>query len=123
MVGNPEVSILDRADHADGEEDDGADELEDSADRYADDAEGNQEYPDDGVSNERNQSQRPAENEKNAEEQEFGHRECLASNRKDYAAVRETVPSRAGFRNAVPGKWAERPEPCTRMLWTLTTER
>ena len=71
--GNPEVSISDGADHADGEEDDGADEFEDAADRDADDAEGNQEQPNNGVGDEGDQSQRPAENEKDAEEQEFRH--------------------------------------------------
>ena len=71
--GNPEVSISDGADHADGEEDDGADEFEDAADRDADDAEGNQEQPDDGVGDEGDQSEGPAENKKNAEEQKFCH--------------------------------------------------
>ena len=65
--------MLDGSDDACGEEDDGADELKYSTDGDAQDAERNQEQPDDGVGDEREQSQGPAEDEEDAEDKEFCH--------------------------------------------------
>jgi len=55
--------LLNGANDADGQGDDGADELEDSADGDAQDAEGNEEEPHDRIGDERQESQGPAENE------------------------------------------------------------
>jgi hypothetical protein len=63
----------DGAEDADGEQEDGGDEFEDSGDGDADDAEGQHDQPDDGVTDERNQGERPAEDEQEAKEEEFDH--------------------------------------------------
>ena len=64
---------LDGAEDANGKHEDSGDEGEDSGDGNSDDAEGQADQPDDWVEDERHEGQGPAEDEKNAEKQEFEH--------------------------------------------------
>jgi hypothetical protein len=60
--------------HAAGKVEERGDELEYAADREADEAEGKQDQPDQRIKQERGQRQGPADDEKNAEEQELEHK-------------------------------------------------
>lgn len=62
---------LNGADHAGGEGEEGADELEYAADYDAHQAEGQEDEPDEGVEDEREQGCRPAEDEEDQEEEKL----------------------------------------------------
>lgn len=66
--------VSDGADEAGGQEDDRRDQFQRAADGDADETEGKQEQPDDGVEHERQQGERPAEDEEQAPEKELQHR-------------------------------------------------
>jgi hypothetical protein len=68
-----EKTRLDGAEDADGDEEDGGDEREDSGDHDAGETEGERDDPEDRVEDEGQESQGPAEKQENAEEKEFEH--------------------------------------------------
>jgi hypothetical protein len=65
--------LLNRFEHADGQEDDGGDELEHASYGDPGDAEGQQDKPDERIEHEGSERERPAENEEDAPEKEFDH--------------------------------------------------
>ncbi len=69
--------LLDGAEGAGGEGEEGGDELEYAADYDTDEAEGEKEQPDDGVENQREQSDGPAEDQEDEEEEKL-HRDVLS---------------------------------------------
>ena len=66
-------SLLNGAEDANGEHDDGADKLKDTADGNSDNAEWEQEEPDDGIEDKGQQSQWPTKYQEDAPEEEFCH--------------------------------------------------
>jgi hypothetical protein len=65
---------LDGAEQAAGKVEERGDEFEYAADCEADEAEGKQDQPDQRIEQEREQRQGPADDEKNAEQQELEHK-------------------------------------------------
>ena len=81
--------LLDGAENAGGQGEEGGDEFEGAFDNDADQAEGQKEEPDDGVEDQRGKGERPADNEENEEEEKFDHSVFLMSG---YAGVSRKVP-------------------------------
>src|SRR5580700_3679166 len=80
---------------AEGEGDGEEDEFQDAVDGDAYDAEREQDQPDEGIRNQREQGQGPAEDEEDAPEQEREHgRDLLTTSEQLYVAGEGNVPSR-----------------------------
>jgi hypothetical protein len=66
--------MLDGAENARGKKEDGCDELKCAVNDDAEQTEGQQDEPDEGIENKREERGRPAYDEQDAEEEKFDHR-------------------------------------------------
>jgi hypothetical protein len=99
--------LSDGTEHADGKEDDGADQFEHAADGDSDDAEWDEKQPHEGVGDDCKQGQGPAQNQEDAEEQEFDHDVYLDFSHADIRGKAGVSSLATIFRHECASFWAK----------------